>query len=126
MQFILRLLKRGYQLNDIIPLLKTAAANIDNRNTIVKTDDSNSENTLYIHWKYHPGDIGNHCIREIYSNTLQNKGRFQYMRLAVSRPRNLRDLLCKTDLPTIPGQDVTDIQKKLEDQSTKDVTITTA
>ena len=48
------------------------------------------------------------------------------MHLAVSRPRNLRDLLCKTDLPTIPGQDVTDIQKKLEDQSTKDVTITTA
>jgi hypothetical protein len=37
------------------------------------------------------------------------------MHLAVSRPRNLRDLLCKTDLPIIPGQDATDIQKKLED-----------
>jgi len=29
---------------------------------------------------------------------------------------------CKTDLPKIPGQDVTDIQKKLEDRSTKDIT----
>jgi hypothetical protein len=37
------------------------------------------------------------------------------MRLAVSRPKNLRDLLCKSDLPTIPGQDASDIQKKLKD-----------
>jgi hypothetical protein len=43
------------------------------------------------------------------------------MHLAVSRPRNLRDLLCKTDLPIIPGQDATDIQNKLEDRSTKDI-----
>jgi len=38
------------------------------------------------------------------------------MRIAVSRPINLRDLLCKTDLPTIPGQDASDIQKTLENQ----------
>ena len=114
-QFILRLLKRGHQLDDIIPLLKTAAANIDNRNTHSKTDDPNADNTLYIHWKYHPGDIGNRHIREIYNNTLRNNDGFQHMRLAVSRPKNLRDLLCKSDLPTIPGQDASDIQKKLKD-----------
>ena len=81
--------------------------------TIVKTDDSNSENTLYIHWKYHPGDIGNRHIREIYNNTPRNNDGFQHMRLAVSRPKYLRHLLCKTELPTNPGQDEPDIQKTL-------------
>jgi len=113
-EFIIRLCQRGHQLQDLIPLLHTAASNIDNINTKHKTKDSDEDDTLYIHWRYHPSDIGKRKIREIYNNTLKDNDGFKKMRLAISRPKNLRDLLCKTDLTMIPGNNVSDILSCLQ------------
>jgi len=35
------------------------------------------------------------------------------MTLAVSRPKNLRDMLCRTDLHDTPGKNVSDILDKI-------------
>jgi hypothetical protein len=85
--FILRLLQRGHQLNQILPILHTAAANIDNINTRKKLTTMNSDDTLFIHWRYHPADINKNTIRQIYNNTLKGFDGFQQMRLAISRPK---------------------------------------
>jgi hypothetical protein len=112
--FILRLLQRGHQLNQIIPILQTAASNIDNINTRKKLTTTDSEDTLFIHWRYHPSDINKNTIRKIYDNTLKGFDGFKQMRLAISRPKNLRDILCKTELPNIPNRSVSNILHKLK------------
>lgn len=39
------------------------------------------------------------------------------MRLAISWPKNLRDILCKTDLPPLSRLHVTDILKIISDRN---------
>ncbi len=111
--FILRLLQRGHQITQILPILYNAAANIDNRNTKHKPIASNPDDTLFIHWRFHPLNINNNTIRQIYNNTLKGFDGFQQMRLAISRPKNLRDILSKTDLPNIPDRNVSNIIEKI-------------
>jgi hypothetical protein len=86
-------------MSQILPILHTAAANIDNKNTKGKLITSNQDDMLYIHWRFHPSDLGKSVIRQICNKTLEGFDGFQQMRLAISRPINLRDILCKTDLP---------------------------
>lgn len=112
--FILRLTQRGHQIDKLIPMLQTAASNIDNINTRKeKQKDTDDDDTLYIHWRHHPSNIHNHTIRQIYNKTLKGFDGFKDMRLAISRPKNLRDILCNTDLPTIPNHEVSHILSKV-------------
>jgi hypothetical protein len=53
---------------------------------------------LCIHWEHHPIDISKNTIRRVYENTLKGIDNFKNMRIAISRPRNLRDILCKTNM----------------------------
>jgi hypothetical protein len=54
------------------------------------------DDTLYIHWRYRPSDIGKNVIRQIYN-------------------KKTRDILRKMDLPHISGKNVSDLlQKSLE------------
>jgi hypothetical protein len=95
-------------------MLQTAASNIDNINTRKeKQKDTDDDDTLYIHWRHHPSNIHNHTIRQIYNKTLKGFDGFKDMRLAISRPKNLRDILCNTDLPTIPNHEVSHILSKV-------------
>ena len=115
--FIQRLLQRGHSLNDILPLIQAATKHIDNINlrppiTNINTT-SNTDNTLFIHWRHHPNDISKKTIRTIYNNTLQGKDTFNHMCIATSRPKNLRDMLCHTNLPTISNNNVSDILSKI-------------
>jgi hypothetical protein len=116
--FIIRLTQRGHQLHQIIPMLQTAAANIDNINTRSTNRKINDENTLYIPWRHHPSNIKNQIIRQIYNQTLKGVDGFDDMRLAISRPKNLRDVLCKSDLPLIQNNNVSDILALLPEPNT--------
>jgi hypothetical protein len=57
-------------------------------------------------------------IRQIYDKTLKNFDTFNKMTIALSRPKNLRDILCCTQLQPIPDNNVSDILKQLEENPT--------
>jgi len=117
--FISRLLQRGHFLEDLIPILRSAAATIDNaaNNIQEQSIDSKSDETLYIHWQFHPKDINKSKIRQIYNTTLKGHDNFQHMRVAMARPKNLRDILCHTNLSMIPHHNVSDILHNLPSQT---------
>ncbi|MFN9980105.1 MAG: hypothetical protein ACK53Y_09340, partial [bacterium] len=104
--FIQRLIQRGHTISNITPILRTAAALIDNDRTRPTTEKNSNNNTLFIHWKHNPNNIDRSIIRTIYNNSLRGIDNFQQMRIAVSRPPNLRDLLCHTQLPEIYNNNV--------------------
>jgi len=106
--FIQRLNQRGHKFSNITPALQTAM--IDNNRSNSPTDNVN--NTLFIHWKHNPNYINRSTICTIYNNTLNGNDNFTKMRIAVSRPRNLRDVLCHTRLPDLQDCNVSDILTK--------------
>jgi hypothetical protein len=112
--FIKRLTQRGHHIQDIIPILQRAAASIDNciqitANANNKQSEKNHNNTLYIHWKYHPSDITIQRIRHIHNKTLKNHHNFEKMIIAVKRPKNLRDILFHTQLQPVTDNNVSSI-----------------
>jgi hypothetical protein len=117
--FISRLLQRGHLLEDLIPILRSAAATIDNAANNIRERPSNieSDETVYIHWQFHPKDINKSKIRQVYNSTLKGHDNFQHMRVAMARPENLRDILCRTNLSMIPHHNVSDILHNLLSQT---------
>ena len=115
--FIQRLLQRGHNLDTLIPALQTTAALIDNRNTttLINNNDmkEHDDATLYIHWQYHPNDIKKSTIRAIYNQTLQGIDNFHTMKIAMSRPKNLRDYLCHTRLPDMSDKNISNLLHEL-------------
>jgi hypothetical protein len=63
--FIQRLVNQGHQIRDIVKTIMSAAASFDNAATgtynqsISNQERPNNDNTLYIHWRYHPYNISN-------------------------------------------------------------------
>jgi hypothetical protein len=55
-----------------------------------------NQNTLYIHWQHHPVGLQQTNIRRIYETTLQLYLPYEKMQIAISRPKNLRDILTRT------------------------------
>jgi len=104
-QFIQRLLQRGHLLSSIVPIIRSAASKIDHRHSDCFNPNNklDNEDTLFLSWEYHPRDISKSEIHKIYQNTLQNTLQdnlnLTKMKIAMSRPNNLRDLLCRTRLP---------------------------
>jgi len=117
--FIQRLVNRGHQINDIVKTLMSAAASIDNAATgtynssLSNKERSNNDNTLYIHWRYHPQDISKHTIRNIYNTTLKGTDGFSQMRIALSRHKNLREILCRSQLDPNNNVQVSEIINSL-------------
>lgn len=115
--FIQRLLQRGHNLDTLIPALQTTASLIDNRNTatLINNNDmkEHDDATLYIHWQYHPNDIKKSTIRAIYNQTLQGIDNFHTMKIAMSRPKNLRDYLCHTRLPDMSDKNISNLLHEL-------------
>jgi hypothetical protein len=97
-KFINRLLNRGYSINNITPLLSEAAKTLDNRRTTDRTTLPES-NTLYLHWTHHPHGLQQKDIRRIFEDTLKPAlTGYDKMQIAISRPRNLRDILTRAAL----------------------------
>jgi hypothetical protein len=63
-----------------------------------KKENYNEDNTLYIHWKYHPKGLQQLNILQLFNATLQPYIPFEKMTIAVSRPKNLRDTLTRAAL----------------------------
>jgi len=93
--FILRLTARGHKLENLIPLISEAAASLDCQ---FKTRRNNDSNTLYVHWHYHPNGIQRQTIRRLYNNILKDHIPFDNMQVAISRPKNIKDILTCTKL----------------------------
>jgi hypothetical protein len=124
--FIQRLIDRGNTIQQLTPILQTAALTIDNKlSTSKRGKNTENDDTLYIHWEHHPTDISKNTIRKVYNNTLRNIDNFTNMRIAMSRPKNLRDILCKTELRSIEGNNVSNFLTQILCQPTNDITGTT-
>jgi hypothetical protein len=92
-KFTGRHLDRRHSLNNILPLLLQAAANLDTNPSRVTEKDCNS--MLYIHWPLYPKGLQRQHLRQLYDNMLKNILPFQKMQVTISRLRNLRDVLTK-------------------------------
>jgi len=97
-KFIDRLIKRGHKIEDLTPLLMQAAANLDNPNHL--PNNKTDEDTLYIHWEFHPQGIQRSDIRRLYEKTLKPFLPYKDMKIAISRPSNLKDMLTRAKLTT--------------------------
>jgi hypothetical protein len=96
--FILRLLDRGHTLPTLAPIFTQAAMILDQKALGDNLNTTNNSNTLFIHWQYHPDGLQRSDIRNTYKKTLEPHLPFDNMKVAVSRPKNLRDILTKTAL----------------------------
>jgi hypothetical protein len=117
--FILRLLHQGHLLEDLIPTLQSVAATIDNslNHRSRHNTEHEKDETLYIHWKLHPKDVDTAKIRQLYNKTLQGHDNFTQMQIAMSRPKNLCNILCCTEIPSIPNNNASDILQKIRDNA---------
>ncbi len=63
-QLILSLINRDHNIHQISTTLKTAAATIDNINTSNrnKATTTDSDNTLFLNWQFHPNVIMRHIL----------------------------------------------------------------
>jgi len=123
--FIQRLVNRGHQISDIVTTIMSAVSSIYNAATgtynqsISNQERPNNDNTLYIHWRYHPYDISNYTIRNVYNATLKGTDGFSQMRIALSRHKNLREISCRSQLDPSNTEQVSKILNSLTCQRTQ-------
>ena len=105
------LLNRGWSSQKLIPIFLEAGAALDNKSNAQGTQEeqlwetpiASSSNNLFIHWNYHPRDIGRKAIRQIYEETLApavaaSKLSIRKVTIAYSKPKSLGNILTKTQL----------------------------
>jgi len=100
-KFITRLTERGHSLQSLIPVIKNAAISLQKNKQRPNTVIRDTDKTLYIHWKYHPSGLQNTDIRQAYNSPLKGSIPFDNMQIALSRQKNLRDILSRATL-TLP------------------------
>jgi hypothetical protein len=119
LKFIQRLTDRGHTIEQLTPLLMQAAVNLDNATWQPSNTSSNTQNILYIHWRHHPGGLQRAEIRKIYESTLQPYLPYERMQIAMSRPKNLREILTKTALPDTENINTLEIMQDISNPSTE-------
>jgi hypothetical protein len=113
-KFIKRLSERGHRIEDLTPFLSQAALAID-RNETRHTAENNTD-TLFIHWRYHPHGIQRSDLRSLYNETLKPILNYNKVTVAISRPKNLRDILSKTSLETPEHLDIPTLIRRANSQ----------
>ena len=63
-----------------------------------QTTNTDTSNTLFLHWQYHPHGIQKRELRMLYNNTLKPHLEYDKVTIAMSPPTNLRDLLTNAKL----------------------------
>jgi hypothetical protein len=63
-----------------------------------------SKKPIIFHLPFHPRGIQRQTIRNVYNKTVGRHIMDQQLIVAVSRPRNLHDRLCRTKLSDIDGK----------------------
>jgi hypothetical protein len=56
------------------------------------------DETLFIHWTYHPKGLQRNDIRRIFNETFQPHLKYKKVTIAISRPKNLKDILTRAAL----------------------------
>ena len=101
---------------EIIPIFVESIKRLEAGSTN-KVADQNSaveeDLKIFFHLPFHPKGIQRTTIRSLYSKTLEPHIPGRKLTVAVSRPKNIRDRLCKTVLERITGQNPSDILKNL-------------
>ncbi len=82
-----------------------AAKKLDNFAKTRRADDD----TLYLHWTWHPRCISKPKLRLLYKNILKERSGFKNLIICYSRPKNLRDSLMKTKLNEPEGHRISDL-----------------
>jgi len=100
-KFITRLCDRGHKIETLAPLITQAAATLNRQHVTTSTAKPDNQGTLYIHWPFHPHGIQRHTIRQLFNTILQPYLPFNRMQVAMSRPKNLKDVLTRAAL-TLP------------------------
>jgi len=100
-KFISRLLNRGHKFEALAPLLLQTANSLESYANAPAQD--NSLSTLYIHWTHHPKGLQRSDIQKTYNATLKDILPYNKMQLALSRPKNLRDVLAKSTVTLLPN-----------------------
>jgi hypothetical protein len=108
-KFILRLTERGHKIENLIPILLQAAAFLNSSVTQHRLSSSNDIQTMYLHWSYHPHGIQRTKLRQLYNEYLAPVLNYDKMVIAMSRPRNLKDLLTKAALTPTTSRDATNM-----------------
>jgi hypothetical protein len=105
-KFIQWLSERGHNIKNLIPILRKAAASLDSPTT-AKKGMNNDDNTLYLHWPYHPHGIQGMKLRQLYNEHLAHVLDYDNMVVAMSQLVNLKDLLTKAALaPESPNSNL--------------------
>jgi hypothetical protein len=104
-QFANRLLAQGYEKSTIKRLFNKAASKLDNFIKQRKSDN----NTLYLHWTWHPRCITKSKLCLLYNETLHEESGFKNLIICYSRQQNLRDSLMQTKFNEPEGQRISDL-----------------
>ena len=126
--FAKHLLARGHTIKAIKRHFLHAAATTDksklqkkqkNKNNSLDEEaasnpDETANRSLYLHWRYHPAGLQRDTLRAIFDATLKDCNPFKKgMTIAMSRPKNLRDLLTRTELNEPSGKRASDYYQKI-------------
>ena len=96
-----RLLSRGWDWEHISPIIRNAHYALTNKCTTTQLKKLEMH-SIIIHSTYHPRGIQRQDICEIYMETLGQDIKNPII-IAKSRPKNLRNQLCRSKLPIIAG-----------------------
>ena len=104
------LLNRGWTREALNPVFLQAAASLNDKfkrkmaagEPLWDTPGTSSNTGLFVHWEYHPRDIGRKTIRQIFQETLApvlaGSGLVSRPTIAYSTPKSLGSCLTKTQL----------------------------
>jgi hypothetical protein len=96
---------RGHSVSSLEPIFRQAAATLDN-NRVNSNQNTDQDTTLYIHWTHHPSGIQRSDLRRIYNKTLEPHDINNKMIVAISWPKNLRDILTRFTLALPEGSSI--------------------
>jgi hypothetical protein len=98
-KFIERLYARGHTIENLAPLFLQAAISLTYPPSQTNRGKNNNEDkNLFIHWQFHPKGLQRQDICQSFNSTLQSHTPFERMIIAMSRPKNLRDILTRAAL----------------------------
>jgi hypothetical protein len=118
-KFIERLHARGHSLSNLHHILLQAASSLNKTRVITPPKKNNdSDNTLFLHWIHHPKDLQRQDIQHMYESILQPHTPHKRMVVAISRPRNLRDVLTKAVLKLPDGLNLQELIQLSNTQAT--------
>jgi hypothetical protein len=116
-QFAEHICRRGHETQRVTEGIEKATTYIDedllSRSNKTKIS-ATKKRTLFLNWQYHPNDITQHTLHQLYDDTLAGKDGFDKMTICYSPPRNICEALTKTSLSEPGGERVSDLINSLD------------